>query len=44
MAVTVEMYHTGDSVMRSEVIAVLEHVFVESVRRLAGVDCRVSGE
>ena len=27
MAVTVEMHNTGDSVLRSEIIAVIEHVF-----------------
>jgi hypothetical protein len=26
MAVTVEMYHAGDPVVRSEVVAVIEHV------------------
>jgi hypothetical protein len=29
MAVTVEMHHTGDSVVRSEVVAVIEHVFAD---------------
>ena len=29
MAVTVEMYHTGDPAVRSEVVAVLEHVFAD---------------
>jgi hypothetical protein len=29
MAVTVEMHHTGDPVVRSEVVAVLEHVFAD---------------
>ncbi|MGD0180822.1 MAG: hypothetical protein ABSC15_13485 [Terriglobales bacterium] len=29
MAVTVEMYHPGDPVVRSEVVAVLEHLFAD---------------
>jgi hypothetical protein len=29
MAVTVEMYHAGDPVVRSEVVAVIEHVFAD---------------
>jgi hypothetical protein len=29
MAVTVEMHHTGDSAVRSEVVAAIEHVFAD---------------
>jgi hypothetical protein len=29
MAVTVEMYHAGDPLVRSEVVAVIEHVFAD---------------
>jgi hypothetical protein len=29
MAVMVEMYHAGDPVVRSEVVAVIEHVFAD---------------
>jgi hypothetical protein len=29
MAVTVEMYHAGDPMVRSEVVAVIEHVFAD---------------
>jgi hypothetical protein len=29
MAVTVEMYHAADPVVRSEVVALIEHVFAD---------------
>jgi hypothetical protein len=45
MAVTVEMYHAGDPVVRSEVVAVIEHVFADRPGdwRVSIID-RVSGE
>jgi hypothetical protein len=45
MAVTVETYHAGDPVVRSEVVAVIEHVFADRPGdwRVSIID-RVSGE
>jgi hypothetical protein len=37
MAVLVEMHHTGDPVLRADVVAAIEHVFADRPG-----DCRVS--